>query len=163
MPNEPAISDPLAIVSAELYRNYVLAGRQDALPALGKLSETAGAILDCNAREPRPVPAGAWRDLFQFTRRKWALCGFGELMSAWEGEEYREWQVERRRQAAKAAAPMEQERPREPEPALDWVDVWGEAWRAGQWVPSFMAAELESKFGKQKIFAISLDNRETAE
>jgi hypothetical protein len=150
MANELAAINPLSIVSAELYRSYILAGRKKDAPEISDLSEQAGAIIAQNAREPRPVPPGTWGDLFQFARRKWSLCGYGELMRAWDGEEFPLWQAERRRVAQKAAAeaqPKEQEQPAE---TVDFVDVWADAWTAGEWVPDFMIGQLAERFGQRK-------------
>ncbi len=139
----------LRVVLQELARSYVLAGQQDRTPPIAALSETAGAIVAANEREPRPVPNWLWGDLFQFTRRKWALCGFGELMRAWEGEEFREWQAERRK-AAEAAKPKPAPAPREPVQEITWEEVWKEAWEAGEWVPASMEPKLREMFGQRK-------------
>jgi hypothetical protein len=141
-------SETHRILIQELARNYILSGRQDSLPPLPALAETAGAILQQNATEPRPVPDSAWGDLFQFTRRKWSLCGFGELMRSWEGQEFRDWQAEKRKAAA-AAQPKPPQAQEEVE-KIDWLEVWRAPWETGAWVPDGLILQLKERFGQRK-------------
>lgn len=140
MSNELVKSDPLSVVSAELYRSYVLAGKQDILPSIQALTETAGAIIEANGQEARPIPDWAWQDVFAFARRNWALCGWRELISAWESNDFSEWMATRRRRRA-AEKPKPEERA--PVERLTWVQVWLDEWRAGRWVPTGIAAEIK--------------------
>jgi hypothetical protein len=145
MGNEIRILDPQKVIAVELLRNYILAGKKINAPGLPELSEQAGAILQQNAREPRPIPPGLWEDLFTFARHSWGFPGWSELVRAWEGDPFRVWQAERRKQREKGKEPQTApEDPTEsPEQArVSWLAIWLEAYERGDWVPDFILEDL---------------------